>query len=82
MAELEQVHRWDSDGIVHIVKASLKEVQVMESRMVTLAAIHYRRRNTVPRGGLKEPDTKWKSKVRKQLSGQISTFFLISSDRC
>ena len=45
-AKLELVYRWDADGTVHFSEATFKEVQEMESRMVNLAAIHFRPQNT------------------------------------
>jgi predicted amidohydrolase len=45
-ARLELVFRWDNDGTVHFSEATFKEVQEMKSRMVNVAAIHYRPENT------------------------------------
>jgi predicted amidohydrolase len=45
-AKLELVYRWDADGTVYFSEASLKEVQEIETRLVNLATIHFRPRNT------------------------------------
>ena len=46
IARLELVFRWDADGTVHFSEATLKEVQEIKSRLVNVAAIHYRPRNS------------------------------------
>jgi len=45
-ARLELIFRWDADGIVHFSEATFNEVQEMKSRLVNVAAIHYRPRNS------------------------------------
>ena len=45
-AKLELVYQWDSDGIVHFTEATFSEVLEIGSRLVNLAAIHYRPENT------------------------------------
>ena len=45
-ARLEMIFRWDADGMVHFSEATLQEVQEIPTRMVNLAAVHYRPRNS------------------------------------
>lgn len=45
-AKLELVYRWDTDGTVYFSEATFKEVQVMKSRMINLASIHFRPQKT------------------------------------
>ena len=45
-ARLELVYRWDADGTVHFSEATLEEAPEIPSRMVNLATIHCRPRNT------------------------------------
>lgn len=46
IARLEMIFRWDADGTVHFSEATLQEVQEIPTRMVNLAAVHYRPRNS------------------------------------
>ena len=46
IARLELIFRWDADGTVHFTEATLKEVRELKSRLVKVAAIHYRPENT------------------------------------
>ncbi len=45
-ARLEMIYRWDADGTVHFSEATFNEVQEIPTRMVNLATVHYRPRNS------------------------------------
>ena len=45
-AKIELVYRWDANGIVHFAGTSLEKTAAPESRIVKVAAIHHRPRNS------------------------------------
>ena len=51
-ATLELVYRWDEDGTVYFGGTSFKETVDLSPRLVKLATVHYRPRNSSPEGNL------------------------------
>ena len=45
-ARLELVYRWDADGTVYFGGTSLKPIQAPQARLVRLASVHHRPRNS------------------------------------
>ena len=45
-AQLELVYRWDGGGMVYFGTTTLEKVAALESRMVRIAAVHHRPRNS------------------------------------
>jgi len=45
-AKIELVYRWDANGIVHFAGTSFEKANAPESRIVKVAAIHHRPRNS------------------------------------
>src|SRR5688572_24678851 len=45
-AKIELVYRWDANGIVHFAGTSLQKTAAPEERIVKVAAIHHRPRNS------------------------------------
>ena len=45
-AKIELVYRWDANGLVHFAGTSLKKAAAPEPRIVKVAAIHHRPRNS------------------------------------
>jgi predicted amidohydrolase len=45
-AQLELVYRWDADGSVYFINPVLKETSNLAPRLVNIASIHYRPRNS------------------------------------
>jgi predicted amidohydrolase len=45
-AKIELVYRWDANGIVHFAGTSLEKTSAPESRIVKVAAVHHRPRNS------------------------------------
>ena len=45
-AKIELVYRWDANGIVHFAGTSLEKTKAPESRIVNVAAVHHRPRNS------------------------------------
>jgi len=45
-AKIELVYRWDANGIVHFAGTSLEKASAPQSRIVKVAAVHHRPRNS------------------------------------